>query len=177
MALSIIVSDAGPLISLEKLSNGYGWMQQLYGQILIPGAVSQELYQGMFSDWEAYRDYYNFGTFVSVIDVATAEIFPGYELLDIGERQAIQLAWQQQLPLLIEEERGRQAAKALGLRFSGFELSTPFSRIGEPLRSPFRTSLSLRLAELWAGVFRARIGERRRSPPPAAIRRTAPGQS
>ncbi|PSN14038.1 hypothetical protein C7293_13400 [filamentous cyanobacterium CCT1] len=119
MAREIIVSDTGPLISLEKLSDGYGWMQQFYSQILIPEAVAQELCQGMFSDWEAYRNYYNFGAFVSVVDVATAEIFPGYELLDIGERQAIQLAWQQQLPLLIEEERGRQVAKALGLRFSG----------------------------------------------------------
>ena len=119
MARNIIVSDTGLLISLEKLSDGYSWMQQLYSQILIPGAVSQELYHGMFSDWEAYRNYYNFGAFVSVVDFTTTETFPGYELLDIGERQAIQLAWKQQLPLLIEEERGRQVAKALGLTFSG----------------------------------------------------------
>ncbi|HSM80197.1 MAG TPA: hypothetical protein VLS96_00855 [Nodosilinea sp.] len=119
MAPNIIVSDTGPLISLEKLSNGYGWMQQLYGQILIPGAVSQELYQGMFSGWEAYRSHYDLGAFVSVVEVANTETFPGYNRLDVGERQAIQMAWKQQLPLLIEEERGRQVAKSLGLRFSG----------------------------------------------------------
>ncbi|MBD1919317.1 MULTISPECIES: hypothetical protein [Cyanophyceae] len=119
MASDIIVSDAGPMISLEKLSDGYGWMQQLYGQVLIPGAVAQELYQGMFSNWEAYRSHYNFGDFISVVEVTTTETFPGYDLLDVGERQAIQLAWKQQLPLLIEEEQGRQVAKALGLTFSG----------------------------------------------------------
>ena len=115
----IIVSDAGPLISLEKLSDGYGWMQQLYSQILIPRAVAQELYQGMFSNWEAYQSHYNFGAFISIVEVITTETFPGYDLLDVGERQAIQLAWKRQLPLLIEEDRGRQVAKALGLTFSG----------------------------------------------------------
>jgi hypothetical protein len=30
MALDVIVSDTGPLISLEKLSDGYGWIQQLF---------------------------------------------------------------------------------------------------------------------------------------------------
>ncbi|PZV17147.1 MAG: hypothetical protein DCF21_09835 [Leptolyngbya sp.] len=119
MALDVIVSDTGPLISLEKLSDGYGWIQQLYGQILIPDAVAQELYQGMFSTWDAYQVHHNLGDFISVVRVATVETFPGWELLDIGERQAIQLAWRQHLPLLIEEEQGRQVAKALGLKFSG----------------------------------------------------------
>ncbi|MFH7243238.1 MAG: hypothetical protein ACHWZW_10360 [Spirulina sp.] len=40
MTLAAIVSDTGPLISLEKLSVGYGWMQQIYGQILIPNVVA-----------------------------------------------------------------------------------------------------------------------------------------
>ena len=119
MTLNAVVSDTGPLISLEKLSGGYGWMKQLYGQILIPDAVAEELYQGMFSSWEAYRSHYGLGNFVVVVEVADEATFPGCELLDIGERQAIQLAWKRQLPLLIEEEQGRQAAKVLGLTFSG----------------------------------------------------------
>jgi Uma2 family endonuclease len=39
--------------------------------------------------------------------------------LDKGEQQAIQLAYNLQLPLLIEEEKGRKIAKQLGLKFSG----------------------------------------------------------
>ena len=105
MTLNAVVSDTGPLISLEKLSGGYGWMKQLYGQILIPDAVAEELYQGMFSSWEAYRSHYGLGNFVAVVEVADEATFPGCELLD--------------MPLLIEEEQGRQAAKVLGLTFSG----------------------------------------------------------
>ncbi|MBW4481951.1 MAG: hypothetical protein KME14_05375 [Tildeniella torsiva UHER 1998/13D] len=117
--MDVIVSDTGPLISLEKLADGYGWMQQLYRQIIVPEAVAQELYQGMFSTWDTYRKHYNLGNFVSVVEISIVEPFPGYELLDIGEREAIQLAWKQHLSLLIEEEQGRQVAQTLGLKFSG----------------------------------------------------------
>lgn len=119
MTLAAVVSDTGPLISLEKLSVGYGWMQQIYGQILIPNVVAQELYQGMFSSWGAYQNHYGIRGFIIVVDMTDMAAFPGCERLDIGERQAIQLAWQKGLPLLIEEEQGRQVAQALGLKFSG----------------------------------------------------------
>lgn len=139
MTLNVVVSDTGPLISLEKLSDSYGWMKQLYGQILIPDAVAQELYQGMFSSWEAYQSHYGLGDFVAVVEVADGATFPAYELLDIGERQAIQLAWKRQLPLLIEEEQGRRAAKALGLRFSGLA--------GQILRAYREQIISLAVAQ------------------------------
>lgn len=119
MMLDAVVSDTGPLISLEKLTNGYAWMKQLYEQVLVPSAVAQELCQGMFLSWEAYQSNYSFGEFIRVVEVVNTESFPGCELLDIGERQAIHLARKQGLSLLIEEEKGRQVAKALGLKFSG----------------------------------------------------------
>lgn len=119
MPLAAIVSDTGPLISLEKLSVSYGWMQQIYGRILIPNVVAQELYQAMFPNWDAYRNHYGIRDFIVVVDMTDMAAFPGCERLDIGERQAIQLAWQKDLPLLIEEEQGRQVAQALGLKFSG----------------------------------------------------------
>lgn len=60
MAVDIIVSDTGPLISLEKMTDGYALMEKLYGQILIPQRVAQELCQDMFSSWEAYQAHYGF---------------------------------------------------------------------------------------------------------------------
>ena len=39
--------------------------------------------------------------------------------MDAGERGAIQTALKRRLPLLIEEEAGRQYARSLGLRISG----------------------------------------------------------
>jgi predicted nucleic acid-binding protein len=42
-----IVSDTGPLISLEKLSDGYSFFRLLYAKILIPFSVLEELSVGM----------------------------------------------------------------------------------------------------------------------------------
>ena len=38
-----IVSDTGALISLEKLADGYQFIQKLYNQIIIPPKVLEEL--------------------------------------------------------------------------------------------------------------------------------------
>lgn len=154
MTLAAIVSDTGPLISLEKLSAGYDWMQQIYRQIVIPRAVAQELCQGLFPSWDAYREHYGFRDYIVVVDITDVATFPGWEQLDIGERQAIQLAWQQGLPLLIEEEQGRQVAQALGLKFSGLA--------GQIMKAYREQIISLTLAQVsLAELLKAgRIGKR-----------------
>ena len=119
MAVEIIVSDTGPLISLEKITDGYALMGKLYSQILIPDGVAQELWQGMFASWEAYCKHYGLGDFVAVVEIQTVKSHPGFETLDEGEQQAIHLALERQLPLLIEEEQGRRVAQALELKVSG----------------------------------------------------------
>jgi predicted nucleic acid-binding protein len=119
MAVEIIVSDTGPLISLEKMTYGYVLMEKLYGQILVPPRVAQELCQGMFSSWEAYQAHYGFGDFVSIVEVPNVKSYPGFEDLDGGEIESICLALERCFPLLIEEEQGRRVAVSLGLKISG----------------------------------------------------------
>lgn len=119
MSVEIIVSDTGPLISLEKITDGYGLMGKLYRQLLIPRGVAQELWPGMFASWDAYRKHYGLGDFVAVVEIQNVKSYPGFETLDEGEKQAIHLALERRLPLLIEEEQGRQVAQALGLKVSG----------------------------------------------------------
>ncbi len=113
-----IVSDTGSLISLEKLENGYQFIQQLYQEIFVPKVVIEELYRGEFVNWNDYKSYYNVGDCLTIIDeeLDTLEIL---KELDKGEQQAIQLAYNLQRPLLIEEEKGRKIAQQLGLKFSG----------------------------------------------------------
>jgi predicted nucleic acid-binding protein len=53
-----IVSNTGPLISLEKLSQGYGFIQRLYEKILIPPTVLSEVAEGQFENPQAYLQYY-----------------------------------------------------------------------------------------------------------------------
>ncbi|MBD2429081.1 hypothetical protein [Phormidium sp. FACHB-1136] len=119
MAKEIIVSDTGPLISLEKITDGYSLMGKLYRQILIPHGVAQELCQGMFSSWDAYYEHYGLSGFVTVVEIQGIKSYLGCETLDEGEKQAIHLALERQLPVLIEEEQGRRIAQTLGLKVSG----------------------------------------------------------
>ncbi len=113
-----IVSDTGPLISLEKLENGYRFIQLLWGEILLPKVVTEELYQNQFVNWNDYKSYYNVSNSVKILE-DKLDILEILKDLDKGEQQAIQLAYNLQLPLLIEEEKGRKIAKQLGLNFSG----------------------------------------------------------
>ena len=115
----IIVSDTGPLITLEKLPDGFRFIRMLYDKIVVPPAVVKELVQGQFANAEAYFAHYDINDLIKVIDLENEQAWPELELLDKGEQEAIQLALIQKLPLLIEEEAGREIAQRLGLKISG----------------------------------------------------------
>lgn len=112
-------SDTGPLITLEKLSDGYRFIRLLYDRIVVPRAVLAELAQGQFVSREAYLEHYGIEDLLEVVEPRGALEVPGAELLDVGEREAIQIALERTLPLLIEEQVGRQCARSLGLQISG----------------------------------------------------------
>ena len=54
-----IVSNTGPLISLEKLNQGYNFIRCLYEKLIIPPAVLDEVAEGQFVDPQEYLHYYN----------------------------------------------------------------------------------------------------------------------
>lgn len=113
------VSDTGPLITLEKLSDGYRFIRLLYDKIIIPRTVLDELTQGQFLSSQAYLKHYGIEDLLEVVESRDDLKAPGVELLDAGEREAVQAALERGLPLLIEEEAGRQCARSLGLQISG----------------------------------------------------------
>ncbi len=47
MSTSEVVSDTGPLISFEKLPNGFALLRKLCHQVLIPEQVLKELELGL----------------------------------------------------------------------------------------------------------------------------------
>ncbi len=114
-----IVSDTGPLISLEKLTGGFRFIRKLYDVVLVPPAVLRELAQGQFESTEAYLAHYDVAGILEVKDVSSSSVQSEVKHLDEGERQAIQLAVDEGLPLLIEEQAGRKTARELGLHISG----------------------------------------------------------
>ena len=114
-----IISNTGPLISLEKLNHGYDFIRRLYEKVIIPPAVLDEIAQGQFKNPDAYLRYYGIMDLIEIIVVSKRYNFSGMERLHEGEKQAIQLALELQLPLLIEETIGRHVAKKLGIPISG----------------------------------------------------------
>lgn len=106
----IVVADAGPLIGLA-LIGGLIWLQKLFCKILIPDAVAAELCLDSkmpgASALASARDQ-GWLQIVSVDDVPDRLL----ATLDRGEAEAIALAKQKGARLLIDENRGRIAAKS-----------------------------------------------------------------
>ena len=119
MAVRRIVSNTGPLISLEKLRQGYDFIRQLYDTIIIPPSVLDEVAEGQFTTPHAYVQHYGIADLIEVQAASRSEQLPDATRLHIGEAQAIQLARELALPLLIEETIGRRVARGLGISISG----------------------------------------------------------
>lgn len=116
--MAIVVSDTSPINNLAAI--GYlHLLQQLYGTVIIPEAVYQELTDPDFPvagatevqtfDWIETRSVSN----RTVVEALSNE-------LDVGEAEVIALALEIQAEqVLIDERRGRQIAQRLNLRFTG----------------------------------------------------------
>lgn len=118
-----IVCDTGPLISLEKITGGYRFIGRLYDRLIVSPAVMDELVAGQFETKDAYLRHFDAEDLVVVKPLVAPssmeEVEDKTEHLDKGEREAIRLALELELPLLIEEEAGRRVAREFGLRISG----------------------------------------------------------
>lgn len=105
-----IVADTGPLITWS-LVDQVPLLRQLVGTVVIPGAVADELTAGGTrpgaslpgEDWVEVRR----------LEKDSAQPFPA--VLGRGEREAIQLAQQLDLPLLADDGRARREAENRGL--------------------------------------------------------------
>ncbi len=113
----IVVADAGPLIGLAIIA-GLPWLEKLFRKVLIPEAVAAELrLDSNMPGAAALASARNQG-WLEVVKVAG---IPAHLTctLDLGEAEAIMLAKRNALPLLIDESRGRIAARSEGLRIFG----------------------------------------------------------
>lgn len=111
-----IVSNTGPLITLERLPGGYDLMRRLYRRILIPPQVLAELAAGLTATMD-YLEHHHIQDLVAV--EGAPDPAPQLARLDEGERYAIALALARRLPLLIEDRLGRELASREGLIVSG----------------------------------------------------------
>lgn len=114
-----IASDTGPMITLERLPGGFQWFAELYGQILLPRVVLEELAAGGYDSPAQYLQHFEIEDLVRRVEPSDPEGPSGTGHLHRGERHALQVALDLDLELLVEEEAGRQAAQRLGVPYSG----------------------------------------------------------
>jgi predicted nucleic acid-binding protein len=110
----VIVSDAGPLIVLLEI-NKHSILKELFGIVKVPTAVYSEITvkeqeKAVFSKVEWLKP-------VKVKKDNDYKLLE--ELVDRGEAEAITLAKQQKLPLLVDDAKARKYAHLLNVEVMG----------------------------------------------------------
>ena len=116
----IVVSDTTPLISLLKTGR-LDTLEKLFGEVRIPDAVFEELTSiPRYSDEAAAIRSYPYIDIISVNDTDAVDQVSREDGLDLGESEAIVLTQEISADLLLmDEARGRDVARSLGLRITG----------------------------------------------------------
>ena len=116
----LVVSDTTPIISLLK-DNRLGILKDLFGEIVIPKAVYEELtLNPNFSDEAVIINECDFIKTVAIDDKKLIEFFQRVTGLDEGESEAIIYSDENRADLLMmDEAKGRQVAKQMNIRVIG----------------------------------------------------------
>lgn len=121
--MAVVISDASPLICLAAIRQ-FNLLRLLYGEVLIPEAVWQEITRAPTFAAAASLQVATEARSVGWLQVATAGNRPLVmqleTVLDPGEAEAIALAVECAPSLLLIDERdGRQMARTLGVPLTG----------------------------------------------------------
>ena len=116
----IVVSDTTPIISLMKAGQ-LKLLQKLFGVVYIPEAVYRELTENeAFSEKARLVQECEFLYVEEVVNGKSVAILRNFTGLDAGESEAIILADEKHSDvLLMDEHRGRQVAKKMGIAITG----------------------------------------------------------
>ena len=116
----IVVSDATPIISFLKI-NRLDILNKLFGEVLLPEAVYEELTSNSAFQEEAERvNACEFFKMVSVGNSETVDMLMRVTGLDLGESEAIVYSDENKSDLLIVDEvRARHVAASMKLRITG----------------------------------------------------------
>ncbi len=111
-----IVSDTSSLIILTKLER-LALLESLFEKVFIPKRVEQEL---ATKEDGVYQAIINNPLF-EIVECKDTELIKLLDdILDYGESEALALAKERQLILLIDEKKGRKIAKNMGVKIIGF---------------------------------------------------------
>ncbi len=106
----MIISDSATLIILSDLKR-LDLLDNLFEKIYIPCAVYDEI---------NFKKDIDMPLFMEVVKVEQSELLNSLKLvLDDGESEAIALAKVKQLPLIIDEKKGRKIAQNIDIKIIG----------------------------------------------------------
>ncbi len=113
-----IVINTSPLIALIAAWGDLNRLKELYNQVLVPFEVSQEMLRGGTKNFAVAE--FQQATWLQ-IQSAPMSIAPLLlNSLDLGEASVIQLALDEQIPIVcIDEVVGRRVARLSGLSLTG----------------------------------------------------------
>lgn len=114
----IVVSDTGPLIALAKVDQ-LMLLKRLFGKVLVPPAVERELLAKHGAESARLDDALLNYLGVVPLSAPAPEVEIATVRLDLGEQQAISLAYEQDALLVIDDSLGRSAARRLNLAVTG----------------------------------------------------------
>ena len=106
----MIISDSTTLIILSDLKR-FNLLSNIFEKVYIPKKVFEEV---------SYRSNIRLPEFIEIIEAEQNELLTNLKkILDEGESEAIALAVQKKLPLIIDEKKGRKVAKNLDIEIIG----------------------------------------------------------
>ena len=106
----MIISDSTTLIILSDLKR-FNLLSNIFEKVYIPKKVFEEV---------NYRNNIKLPKFIEIIEINQNELLTNLKkILDEGESEAIALAVQKKLPLIIDEKKGRKVAKNLNIEIIG----------------------------------------------------------
>ncbi len=114
---ALVVADSSPLITLLNIGR-FDLLEKLFTHIIVPAMVAEEVGRGEACDsaWFVAQR----ADFVRSVILPADQRLPVLLLqIDPGESEAILLADQLKLPLLIDDKAGRKMANLIGLKITG----------------------------------------------------------
>lgn len=114
----LVIADASPLIALARV-NGLAWLPELFGLVLVPQTVADEVLIGTFPATEASIQQAISAGWLQLVDNPAPE--PALPDLDEGEAACLRLAlsFGSEALVLMDERAGRSVARELGIEVAG----------------------------------------------------------
>ncbi len=147
----IVVSDTSPVLNLARIGR-LDLLERLYGQVLMPSAVLQEL-RLVASGLDATFDIDALPWFIVADASDRRRVDELRTNLDSGEAEAIALAIEHRADLLlIDEKLGRRIASAEGLTVTGLlGVIAHAKRVGAITEAKPVLDDLIRIARFWIG--------------------------